>query len=91
MSRNGQLYAIFDNKSNHIAGQFVHIFMHPAAAIRMFGDVLSSTDTIMGRHPEDYELIELAAMNDDPRTLTACEPTTILTGAQWKALQEKEA
>lgn len=60
------LYAVLDTKAHDLAGDInaIHIFKHPTAAVRWFSDLVLNKETTVGRHPEDYQLVELATLND---------------------------
>lgn len=79
-----ELYAILDTVANAIVGS---IFIHraDAAAIRMFGDIASRTDTLVGMHPRDFHLVTLGRLTDDNEIIAA--PRLILTGDAWLAAQ----
>lgn len=75
-----KLYAIIDTKAKAIIGG-AQLFRHHAVAIRYFGDVASVENSAVARHPEDYELHQLAVLDDDNR-LTA-KHEIIMTGHDW--------
>lgn len=79
-----EIYAILDTVANALVGT---IFIHrvDAAAIRMFGDIASRNDTIVGMHPRDFHLVTLGRLTDDNQIIAA--PRVILTGDAWVAAQ----
>lgn len=58
-----KLYAIKDNKVGFLNAPF--IAPNNAAAIRMFGDTTMNIDTLLNKHPEDYELYYLGEMDEN--------------------------
>ena len=58
-----KLYAIKDNKVGFLNAPF--IAPNNAAAIRMFGDTTTNIDTLLNKHPEDYELYYLGEMDEN--------------------------
>lgn len=79
------IYAIYDTVGGiYVGGLQLH--KHPAAASRVFDDLARDKQTIVGKHPQDFELRMLGVLEDD-QTLAGCEqPVVILTGIQWAAL-----
>lgn len=84
------IYAILDIIANMIVGG-LYMHKHDAVAIRFFNDVASQGDSLISKHPEDFDLIKLGTLEED-NTITPVgeEPLTILTGKQWFALNQKE-
>lgn len=73
-------------------------FGHDAAAIRFFGDVAATPDTLVSRHLHDMELVCLAAIEPDGTLSPEQEsemlgvgyvPRIVLTGKSWLAAQPK--
>lgn len=56
------IYAVLDVKAECIIGN-VFTDKAPASAIRTFGDLLKDTRTIVGMHPEDFNLICLGCLD----------------------------
>lgn len=81
------IYAILDLLTNDIGGLWTS--RADAAAIRMFHDILSddSRDNLQAKHPEDYVLICLGHVQDDPalRIVATDAYREVLTGKQWVA------
>lgn len=66
------------------------VMVYPAvpAAIRAFGDVATDSSTMVFRHPEDFDLIQIASIDERTGELTAnLPPKVLLTGVAWKAAQ----
>lgn len=80
-----KIIAIQDDLANDLAGPVI-LIRHDAEAIRYFGDVASHPESQVGRHVEDYQLVELGVLDDDLTIISG--KRTILTGAQWKAAIE---
>lgn len=83
-----KIIAIIDTVANDIAGP-LHIMQHDAVAIRFFGDVASHPEGQIGKHIEDYQLVELGILDDDLSIIA--DKKIILTGAQWAAAQMQNA
>lgn len=57
-----KMFAVFDNK----ADLYMTPFFFPAngQAIRAFSDLANDSNTVVGRHPEDYKLVVLGEFDD---------------------------
>lgn len=76
-----RLYAILDIQSKMIIGG-VHVFPQDAAAIRFFRDLVGDPQTMMGRHPNDHNLLMLASFDDeDGSLLTDGCPSVVVSGS----------
>lgn len=63
---------------------FVH---HIGGAIRDFGDQCQNKETVLGKHPEDYELYHHGEWDDVTGQYTALErPKQIAVGASYRKL-----
>lgn len=84
-----RLYAIYDTVARAIVGG-VHVCQRDEVAIRLFGDVASDNQTMIARHPSDYELLYLGELGDGAAGI--CVPTVapvvVLTGAALLALRD---
>lgn len=80
------LYGVRDRVAGRMLGIFM-VYSAAAAAVRWFGDVLSSDKTLPGTHPADFELCKYADYDDENDQLTAHERETVMTGAMWFAAQ----
>lgn len=79
------IYGIRDDKAQALASPTLFLFPHVAAAIRMFGDIITDPNTALNKHPEDYTLVCLGSMDEDTQIITP-EPAhrmTILRGADY--------
>lgn len=82
-----QLYAVYDTVSESIIGGII-IETSDAPAIRAFHDALRMKDSLLAQHPEDYNLVNLAAL--DPAgyiRVGETQPQIVATGAAWKESQ----
>lgn len=76
--------AIVDNVANDIAGP-LQTFNHVAAAIRFFGDVAQTKDTIVAKHIHDHALWQLGILDDDMSIIS--DRKLLISGSQWSAAQ----
>jgi hypothetical protein len=90
MSRHITLYQIRDITADMVVGPIMAMY-HPAQAVRQFTDLVKDPTTLIGKHPEDYELIELGRQDENTGTLDAFNtPVRILDGATLLAVQQRE-
>lgn len=82
---NGAIYCIMDNVADRIAGPLM-IYPADAAAIRAFGDIINSKDTIIAQHPADYDLYVLGYITLDNEIIA--NRRVLLAGKTWLATQE---
>jgi hypothetical protein len=80
-----KLYAIFDRAAEAIGP--VMVFAHDAAAIRSFGDVASDPQSLISRHPADFELLHIGEVTDRG-VVDTDGPRVVITGEQWKMAQQ---
>lgn len=79
------IYAIFDTVGGlYLGGLQLH--KHPAAASRVFDDLARDDKTIVGRHPDDFQLVHLGNLEDNHSVSGFECPYVVLTGKQWSAL-----
>lgn len=81
------IYAITDNIANTIHGGLI-TQKHDAAAIRFFGDVANDHQTLLYRHPQDFDLVRLGYITHNNQLEPAYE--IIITGKAWRASQKPE-
>lgn len=83
-----KLYMFYDQTAEQVVGV---IMQHkaPAAAIRDFHSVLGNPETMPGRYPEHYDLIELGELETDNGDITPTNKT-IATGYSWKEARDRE-
>lgn len=82
---NGGIYAILDTKAQAIIG-FLMICRHEAQAIRNFCDVADDPQSMIHRHPQDYELVRLGWLTTD--NLIIAQFDLILAGNTYQATQK---
>lgn len=83
------IYCIFDTKASMAIGG-LHLHKHDATAVRFFNDVAALKDSMISRHPEDFQLIQLGSFEDDAdNQLFGLDGNTriVLEGHQWAAMQ----
>lgn len=80
------LYAIEDTVANDLIGG-IHIHRHEAAAIRMFSDVAQLEGSMINRHPQDYQLIQLGHLDEKNQLVENYK--LVMTGLQWAAAQQQ--
>lgn len=73
-----QLYALIDNITNTLMGG-VQVHLNNASAIRTVYDI-ATADTLVNKHPLDFDLYLLGSLGDDHRLHNNL--TKILSGAQ---------
>lgn len=90
-----KIYCIHDVVSGLVVGG-LHLFPADAAAMRMFADVAGSPDTLISRHPSDFQLVCLGELveprpgfTDLPQAVQS-DPFVVLTGSQWSASQTSQ-
>lgn len=76
-----QAFALLDTKTGiHHAPWFM---AHFGAAIRAVQDLASDMDTVVGRHPADYCLMELGTFDDQTGRLEPCAPRSLGTAVSF--------
>lgn len=85
-----RIYAIRDNVAEAFGPLMT--FSHDAPAIRAFSDVAADPNTQVGRHPGDFELLDLGVFDEQASEIVCTVPArSVITGAQWQAAQVTEA
>lgn len=62
------IYSIRDKAAEDLVGSMMYIlfvFKTDAQAIRYFADAMADEQSILGKHPEDYQLIKMGEIADD--------------------------
>lgn len=72
------LYAIFDTASGVYDSPLT--FTADAEAIRFFKHIVGKEDTVVGKNPEDFSLVRVAAWNDTSGEVVPFERETLMTG-----------
>lgn len=81
------LFQIFDIQGQCVAGPIMTAH-HEGAAIRNFTDLLKNKETVLGAHPQDFELRFLGYQDEDTGILDGVElPHSVITGQQWQAME----
>lgn len=80
------IYAILDLIAGTILGG-LQLHKHDAAAVRFYSDVAAMKDSLVGRHPQDFDLVKVGYITHD----NTIEPThqLILKGSMWLAAQNE--
>lgn len=78
------IYAIYDKVADmYIGGLLLH--KHDAAAIRFFQDVAGLGDSLVGKHPEDFDLM-LVGNLDEENKVSGHKPAVVVSGKALAAL-----
>lgn len=74
-----KLYAIYDKKAKHIVNGFAQLQSNDTVAIRMFSEVAQLPGSTVAKYPEDFDLVSMAALDDNDIIIAAIQET-IMTG-----------
>lgn len=67
----------------------VMLFTAVPAAVRAFSDVALDPQTLVSRHPEDFDLLQVATIVEGSGEVTPLvPPRVLLTGVAWAAAQK---
>lgn len=80
------IYAIIDKVAGQIIGG-LQAHKHEAAAVRFYSDVAAMKESLVGKHPQDFDLYRLGHVNLDHEIEP--EKTIILRGSMWAVAQEE--
>jgi len=70
----------------------VMLFPAVPAAIRSFSDLALDPQTMVHRHPADFDLLQIATIDEGSGEIAPCSPPVVLiTGAAWAAAQKPES
>lgn len=83
------IYAILDKKAEALVGG-LQLHRALASAVRSFTDIALDPKTMINRHPEDFELIELGFITDDNQIVPAEGYNVVITGAAWAAAMKEK-
>lgn len=78
-----KIYSLRDQKTD--------AFMNPIAMqttgqlLRMLSDEVNKQDSLVGQHPEDFELFEVGEYDTQTGTLTPCPPKSVIVLNELKA------
>lgn len=67
------------------------LFAHVAVATRWFGDLLSDANSVVAKHPLDYELVLYGEYDEAVDAFEGVEPSILFTGRDWLAAKEADA
>lgn len=59
------------------------IFGGPNEAVRSFCDLLDDKQTLLGRHPSDFQLVHVADWDDIEGVVTPVEHAVLVDGASY--------
>lgn len=76
------LFTIRDSKANTFAAPFTAPTR--GMALRMFADHVNDPQTMPNKHPEDFELFELATYDDQAGTIDSHTPTQLGSALEYK-------
>lgn len=79
---NNTIYAIYDNVAKAVVGMLM-MHKHEASAVRMYADVASSAESMIGKHPQDFDLVRLGHLRD--HKLLDPDYHVVLKGSTWAA------
>lgn len=80
------LYAIYDVLAQTLMGG-IYLHKHEAGAVRFFCDVASDPQTLIAKHPQDFDLIRLGYITH--HTELVADHAIILKGSTWAATNLK--
>lgn len=84
------MFVIYDRVAEAFIGQVI-VEKHPAPACRLFSDLLADSKTFMHAHPTDYDLLQVAFIEEDGRVEAFSTPDVVMTGASWVATNSAES
>lgn len=76
------LYAIKDLMAQSLVGG-IYAHKHEAAAVRFYCDVAAAKDSLVGKHPQDFDLLRLGYITHSEELIP--DLATILKGSTWAA------
>lgn len=66
------------------------LFSHAAVACRWFNDMLVDANSVISKHPLDYELVQYGEYHEDRDLFEAGGiPVVIWSGREWDAAQKE--
>lgn len=81
------VYAIIDNMAKAILGG-LHLHKHEASAVRFFADVASMPESLVGKHPQDFDLVQLGFITNSQQLERGYK--LVLKGSVWAAATTTE-
>lgn len=85
-----QIYAVWDKVAQDLTGGLM-LFSHDAPVIRIFTDGLADPQTMLNKHPADYDLVCLGfcdVVDGVPSVHGIALPRVVLSGAAWAEMQK---
>lgn len=82
-----KVFAVYDSKVKTYMNP--HHFKTVGEAVRTWVDIVNDTQTLIGRHPEDYTLMELADYDEETGKFTN-QPTPISHGLAIEFVRDKD-
>ena len=83
------LYSVYDYKVESFSTFFV--VSHDAQAERMFADVATDRETIIGRNPKDFALVRIGRIETDTGKVYAEEPAPKFLRTAYSFLAENDS
>lgn len=83
------IIGIVDTLTNELVGP-LSLFKHIAPAVRMWDDVCKMENSSIRMHINDHALVQFGILNDETLQIELAEKTTIITGEQWLAMNNRE-
>ena len=84
------LYVVFDVVAQLVSGP-VMALPNDAVARRVFQDALLGESSALSRHPSDYVLLKIGALEDEVPVIRSVETTQVISGDQVMDLQRRAA
>lgn len=78
------VYAIRDDVAHDLIGG-LHIYKHPAEAVRFFTDIANLPNSAIAKHPKDYSLVRLGYLTDSFELVA--DAAVLLSGDVYFAAQ----
>lgn len=86
--RRTKLYQVYDLKAESVAGP-VMAQKNDGPAIRDFHSILQNPETMPGRHPHDFNLIQIGEQDEETGVIEDTTVRIVATGSGWKLAQEE--
>lgn len=84
-----RLYVVYDLLAAAMIAAVME-FRHDAAAVRAFGDILSDPQSMLSKHPADFDLLCVGTVSETGLVVGFPEHEVVITGAAWKAAQQPD-
>lgn len=76
-----RIYSVRDLKAECFTSIFT--FKTDAEAIRAFGDSAKSNQTLLGQHPEDFQLCKVGFFNLNDGSIQPCAPIALAVASDF--------